>query len=226
MHAILNKARTAGAILSFARKARAAHALDLDSLIELTFQYGFVSPIQVPWELATLLKVIGNLNCRTFLEIGTHRGGAFFAFCQVSSPSATVISMDLPVYEAYGRKPPYREFVIRAMAQPGQTFGRILGDSHSEESFARLQRKLRGRKLDFLFIDGDHSYQGVRRDFEMYAPLVRQGGILGFHDIVQPVNDPSNEVHRFWGELKSRYEWSEIVASPCPGWGGIGYITL
>jgi hypothetical protein len=33
-----------------------------------------------------------------------------------------------------------------------------------------------------LFIDGDHRYEGVRRDFEMYSPLVGAGGLIAFHD--------------------------------------------
>ncbi|MEO0196406.1 MAG: class I SAM-dependent methyltransferase [candidate division WOR-3 bacterium] len=40
-------------------------------------------------------------------------------------------------------------------------------------------------KLDFLFIEGNHSYEGVKMDFEMYFPLVRKGGIIAFHDIVK-----------------------------------------
>jgi len=44
---------------------------------------------------------------------------------------------------------------------------------------------LGSRKLDFLFIDGDHSYEGVRRDFEMYSPLVREGGIICMQCIKQ-----------------------------------------
>jgi len=44
---------------------------------------------------------------------------------------------------------------------------------------------LNGEPLDFLFIDGDHTYEGVKRDFEMYSPLVRNGGIIAFHDIVK-----------------------------------------
>lgn len=36
--------------------------------------------------------------------------------------------------------------------------------------------------LDFLFIDGDHAYASVLRDFEQWTPLVRIGGILAMHD--------------------------------------------
>jgi predicted O-methyltransferase YrrM len=44
---------------------------------------------------------------------------------------------------------------------------------------------LKGSEGDFLFIDGDHTYQGVKQDFQMYSPLVKKGGIVAFHDIVK-----------------------------------------
>ena len=47
-----------------------------------------------------------------------------------------------------------------------------------------MRTALAGRPLDVLFIDGDHSYDGVASDFAAYGPLVRQGGLIGFHDIV------------------------------------------
>jgi predicted O-methyltransferase YrrM len=47
-----------------------------------------------------------------------------------------------------------------------------------------IKNILDDRKVDFLFIDGDHTYEGVTRDFEMYSPLVKRGGIIAIHDIV------------------------------------------
>jgi len=38
----------------------------------------------------------------------------------------------------------------------------------------------------FLFIDGDHSYEGVRNDLEKFAPLVANGGLVVFHDYHNP----------------------------------------
>lgn len=40
--------------------------------------------------------------------------------------------------------------------------------------------------LDFVYIDGDHSYEGVRADLEAYFPLIREGGIIAGHDYGQP----------------------------------------
>lgn len=36
--------------------------------------------------------------------------------------------------------------------------------------------------LDFLFIDGDHSFQGVQRDFELYKDKINLNGVIAFHD--------------------------------------------
>ena len=40
--------------------------------------------------------------------------------------------------------------------------------------------------VDFLFIDGDHSLEGVKLDDEQYGQLVRSGGIIAFHDVTTP----------------------------------------
>ena len=42
----------------------------------------------------------------------------------------------------------------------------------AEDLFAQeVKRILGSEKVDFIFIDGDHMYEGVKRDFEMHSPL-------------------------------------------------------
>lgn len=36
--------------------------------------------------------------------------------------------------------------------------------------------------VDFLFIDGDHSYEGVKKDWDLYSPLLKEGSLVVFHD--------------------------------------------
>jgi hypothetical protein len=55
---------------------------------------------------------------------------------------------------------------------------------------------------DFIFIDGDHSYDAVRKYWLNYGPMVADGGIVVFHDILPHVRLPSVEVWRLWAELK------------------------
>jgi predicted O-methyltransferase YrrM len=66
------------------------------------------------------------------------------------------------------------------------------------------------REIDFLFIDGDHSYAGIRRDFELFAPHVRRFGLVVFHDTLWDLNpDPRYSradmgVPRFVEELRGQ----------------------
>jgi len=92
---------------------------------------------------------------------------------------------------------------------------------------------LKGQRFDALFIDGDHSEEGVAADFEMYGPLVRKGGIIGFHDIVadvfqrygRPTPSSTGGVPRFWQKLKSRCsEYWEFIDDPEQDGFGIGAI--
>ncbi|MAW26219.1 MAG: hypothetical protein CMQ84_09590 [Gammaproteobacteria bacterium] len=82
-------------------------------------------------------------------------------------------------------------------------FSCIEGDSHSPEVLRQLDEYLgTEKKVDFLFIDGDHTYQGVKRDFLMYKRFVNTGGFVAFHDIIQRDDYPGIEVWKFWDELK------------------------
>jgi hypothetical protein len=97
----------------------------------------------------------------------------------------------------------------------------ILGDSHDPATMEQLVAHLDGEPIDMLFIDGDHTYEGVKADYELYGPLVREGGLVGFHDICHHANMPFIEVDRFWHTLHGDKE--EIIVPPTT-WGGIGVI--
>ena len=78
-------------------------------------------------------------------------------------------------------------------------------------------------KIDFLFIDGDHSYEGVKSDFELYSKILTPGGLIVIHDTHPTYEDTSitsedakKEHHRFDGpsklvsELKQDQNWNII----------------
>ena len=44
-------------------------------------------------------------------------------------------------------------------------------------------------KIDYLHIDGDHSYEGVKKDFELYSQLISENGIITIHDTDQKYHD-------------------------------------
>jgi len=73
----------------------------------------------------------------------------------------------------------------------------ILADSQKPGTIEELKVKLKGQMIDLLFIDGNHSYESVKLDFEIYAPLTKH--IIAIHDISATVN---SQVMRYWKELK------------------------
>ena len=60
----------------------------------------------------------------------------------------------------------------------------------------------------------------------MYSPLVANGGIIAFHDIVLHPPETFCEVHKFWKEIKHRYKHMEIVKNWNQGWAGIGMLYM
>ena len=185
-----------------------------------------ILPAQVPSEIIALLKMLKELKPRRILEIGTERGGTLMLFTEVASPSAILISIDLPSYSGvFGFSyPRWKEDVYRSFAKWNQKVFLIRGDSHDSKTLRKVKSILGNDTLDFLFIDGDHSYEGVKRDFEMYSPLVRRGGIIAFHDIVPGPPEKVGGVPRFWKEVKTKFKSLEIVRSWRQGGFGIGVV--
>ena len=200
-------------------------AHDANSIVDFCFDHP-IRPLQVRSEFLTLAEKVAQLQPKTVLEIGTAAGGSLFLFCCCSAPHATVISVDLPHGKHGGgyhwaKIPLYRKFARRE-----QQLHLIRGDSHSSAVFDRVRSILRERKLDLLFIDGDHTYEGVKGDFERFSPLVRKGGMVVFHDIVEHPPETECAVDRFWNEVKTQFSHQEIIESPSQGWAGIGLLYL
>ena len=100
---------------------------------------------------------------------------------RLSAPRATIISIDLPGGKFGGGQSRIRSLLYHAFGKLFQSMHVIRGDSHSEEVAAKVRDIT--QSLDVLFIDGDHTYEGVKHDFLSYSPLVRTGGIVALHDI-------------------------------------------
>jgi predicted O-methyltransferase YrrM len=145
-----------------------------------------IIPAQIPEEISGLLTLLQQLKPKNILEIGTERGGTLFLYTYVAAEDAKIISIDLPPgqYQFGFSYPQWKEAVYRSFGFYSQKIYLIRGSSHDRETLKQVIKILSNEPLDFLFIDGDHSYEGVRKDFEMYSPLVRKGGIIAFHDIV------------------------------------------
>jgi predicted O-methyltransferase YrrM len=179
-------------------------------------------------ELAPLLALLRRRSPRVVVEIGTAGGGTLYAWCRVAEREAVLVSIDLPGGPFGGGYTRDDVSTFRAYGRPEQELHFIRADSHASETRSQLETILNGREIDFLMIDGDHTYDGVRRDFEMYAPLVRVGGLVAFHDILPHPGSSSCEVERFWNEIRGdrrHVEFTDLGPDPlAPQYGGIGVL--
>jgi predicted O-methyltransferase YrrM len=184
--------------------------------------------IQVPGEFARAMDVVKDHAPRTVVEVGTAGGGALFGWAQVAQPDARLVSVDLPGGVGGGGYLPHHTAHFRTFCGPDQQLHCILGDSHSPGVIRRVHSALDGRPVDFLLIDGDHSYEGARQDFENYSGLVPEGGLIFFHDIQPPPSDAPQPmgVWRFWREIKDNYRHAEIVNDPNQFSAGFGILYV
>lgn len=201
---------------------------DLNKLISFAFDDfgGLIRPFQIRHELQEILKRVMNIKPEVVFEIGTANGGTLFLFSRIASQDATIISVDLPGGGFGGGYRARRIPLYKAFTQKKQTIHLIRADSHSNTTLEKVKALLGDKYIDFLFIDGDHSYYGVKRDFEMYGPLVKKGGIVAFHDIVIHPPKTGCEVSKYWQEIRGNYKSEEIVLDWGQNWAGIGIIYI
>lgn len=111
-----------------------------------------------------------------YLEIGCYAGGS--ACLMLQRPNTNVISIDL------GEPIPV-EVVLKNIKYHNvfnNKYNYIKGDSQDLNTEINLSKILNNNSIDILFIDGDHSLNGVKKDFEIYSKYVKNGGYIIFDD--------------------------------------------
>lgn len=170
----------------------------MNNLIDSVFDK-FPETGQNKIELLELSKIIHFHKPFNFLEIGTQYGGTFYLLSSLSSGKKISVDLIDGIHGGLdGDSIERRNLVLKSYFPDCHLLNL---DSHSEPTLDTVKEILNGEKLDILFIDGDHSYSGVRKDFEMYKSLVRSGGMVVFHDINYIPQLPECEVYKFWNEL-------------------------
>jgi cephalosporin hydroxylase len=212
-------------VLGFILRVRVARSgEELSKLVQVVMTTSFlgtsIHPIQRTDEFMDFFALLQGAPPRCSLEIGTASGGSLFLLCHISTPDATLVSVDLPRGPFGGGYKDHRRRLYRSFAQQGQTMVLIDGDSHQPETRAAVTRTLGPEQLDLLIIDGDRQYEGVKADWQDYEPLVRSGGLVAFHDICRDHPVLGNEVARFWEEVSEGKDAMTIVTrGPEPGYG-------
>ena len=120
---------------------------------------------------------------RTVVEIGVYEGASAVRLCHALGAGAT-----LHLIDPFGHHPtalrPGQAATERATRRVVERAARTTGTTlvwHIAFS-ADVARAWDGGPCDLVFVDGDHSEEGCREDWELWHPLVAPGGLLALHD--------------------------------------------
>jgi predicted O-methyltransferase YrrM len=147
---------------------------------------------QKPEEFKLFLDHLSNTKKRKYaLEIGSNFGGTSVALCHLYEK---VIAIDIKHHENFD-----------TIKEKYPNFNYIIGDSTSNDTVEAIKNL--GVEFDLIFIDGDHSYNGVKNDYDKFKQFLADDGYLAFHDVVE--SDVTKEydifVYKFWDEIIESY---------------------
>jgi predicted O-methyltransferase YrrM len=145
-----------------------------------------------PEERACLCHHIAK--AKAAVEIGTFMGLTAAEMADVLPADATLYCVD--PYPGGGE--PLQQIALRQIARAGAASKVRMVRADSAGAVASLPAQ-----VDFFFVDGDHSYEGLAADWKIVRQLLKPGGIAAFHDTARA---PEAMVHsvgsiRFFEEV-------------------------
>ena len=158
-----------------------------------------------PWvgHLPFAYWIMGAIRPNIFVELGTHSGNSYFAFCQ----SAKELHLPTKCYAVD---------TWQGDTHAGQYDDTVFNEvkSHNEAHYGKFSNLLRmtfddslskfsDGSVNLLHIDGLHTYEAVKHDFETWLPKLAPNAIVLFHDT--EIRDHGFGVWKFWAELQEKY---------------------
>jgi len=153
------------------------------------------------------------------VELGTHSGNSFFAFCQSAEAHNLAVKVTaVDTWQGDRHAGYYGERVYAQVKEHASMYYPQIAEL-KRMTFDAARQDFSDRSIDLLHIDGLHTYEAIRHDFETWQSACNQDALVLFHD-TQVFNDDFG-VWRFWQEQKNQYPYFEFQHSH-----GLGLICL
>jgi cephalosporin hydroxylase len=188
-----------------------------------TIRHAPVRAAQIRDELRELVALYCDLAPVNVVEIGTWTGGTLYQWLINAAKGTRVMSIDQGPENWVPPDPTFNNSVWWDWVPDGALLYALMGDSHDPEMVKKVQA-ITGGGIDWLFIDGDHTYQGVKADWDLWSPHINKGGVVAFHDLKSPDWAPHIQVGKLWQELKLNGHLTQEFIHPDYDWGGIGVV--
>jgi glycosyltransferase involved in cell wall biosynthesis/predicted O-methyltransferase YrrM len=174
--------------------------------------------LKSPWWIGHIpfaFELIGRQRPRILVELGTYSGSSFAAFCQAAEAcGAGTKCYGIDLWEGDIHMGSFDEELFREIS--GYMAANHPGTAVLvRKDFNAAVADFADGSIDFLHIDGTHTYEAVANDFRTWLPKMSERGVVLFHDInvtVDNVGEPARHfgVRRFFDETKGSYPHFEF----------------
>lgn len=149
------------------------------------------------------LWITDQIAPRILVELGTHHGMSYFAFCQaIAQARLSTRTFAVDTWKGDDHAGFYGESVYEHVSRYNEKFYNGFS-TLLRMNFNEAVQRFPDGYIDLLHIDGRHGYDDVSEDFYTWLPKLSDSAVVLFHDTT--VLDRGFGVHRFWSEIKSTY---------------------
>jgi hypothetical protein len=162
--------------------------------------------------------IIRELKPQTFVELGVHNGFSYFVGCQaIKECGLSTKTYAIDHWEGDSQASFFDDSIYQGVLRINAKYSDF--STLIKSSFLDALKNFNEESVDLLHIDGFHSYESVKQDFQTWLPKMNINGVILLHDI--HVRRNTFGVYKFWQEVKEKFKTIEFVGSH-----GLGVVFL